>query len=243
MTELRSSTFLFLVLAHVLTDYPLQTNAIVRWKKEKGLIGDLLHAGVFVVASLGLMTVWPPAPELFRPVLGAVLFVFFVHAVLDYWRVWYVKRDPGLDTLWTFLGDQALHGVSMVAAIGLFGVPWTAFDGARQTLLLLNGALLSAFGATVVLFYVRHLVSDSHRYEMFSPYRRFFLALFAMVYFFLFYPGGSGMLAWFPYLLLVNLAFNRLIVRRFSGEGEALFDTLGEVAFVALVAAVTRQLA
>ncbi|MGH6820478.1 MAG: DUF3307 domain-containing protein, partial [Methylocella sp.] len=221
----RTTTFYFFLLAHILTDYPLQTNTVARWKREKGLVGNFIHASVFVFASLALMTVWRPVPGFLKPVIGATLFICLVHGLLDFWRISYITRNRALDTMWTFLADQTLHLLSMAAAIWMFRIPPTAFVADPRPLLMFNGALLSAFGATVVLFYVRNMVDETHRYEMFSPYRRYFHALFAMVYFFLFYQTDAGTLAWFPYILVVNLAFNRLIVRHFSGEGEALFDT------------------
>lgn len=112
------SLFWHLYLAHLLGDFPLQTNRIFAWK-VRNLTGILVHVGIVVGLSALLM-----APLLGNPVLWAILpLIGIAHAVQDHLKLRYSKRT-GDDGLAPYLLDQVGHLLATIAVVLLFR-PWT----------------------------------------------------------------------------------------------------------------------
>lgn len=99
-----------LFLAHLIADYPLQTETMVRVKKE--LAGLAFHVALHLVTMLillfGLL-----GTEL-TPVIWGVLAVSLSHFGIDFWKSVCSKRWPTW-IIGGYLQDQALHLVSIVA--------------------------------------------------------------------------------------------------------------------------------
>ncbi len=92
-------TFAALLLAHVVADFLLQTDAMAATKKRPGTL--LLHGLIVLItaqAALGTVTAW-------EPVILALL-----HIAIDT-----VKAYAMPNRLWAFLSDQAAHLVTIAA--------------------------------------------------------------------------------------------------------------------------------
>ena len=93
-----TSTLAALLLAHVVADFLLQTNAMVANKRHPGVL--LLHAAVVLVTAqiaLGRVDAWEP------------LALAAAHIVIDTVKVYALP-----DRLASFLADQAAHVVTLV---------------------------------------------------------------------------------------------------------------------------------
>ena len=94
-----TSTLAALLLAHAVADFLLQTDAIVATKRRPGTL--LLHTAIVLVtaqAALGRVDAWEPVA------LAAA------HIVIDTLKAYALP-----DRLWSFLADQALHLVTIIA--------------------------------------------------------------------------------------------------------------------------------
>jgi hypothetical protein len=107
-----------LYLAHLLADFPFQTNRIFAWK-TRSFLGVLIHASVVVGTST--LMLWPALVSADR---WAVLsFLGLAHALQDHFKVVY-SRKTGQDGLWPYVLDQIGHLLMTAGAIYLFR-PWT----------------------------------------------------------------------------------------------------------------------
>lgn len=100
--------FWTLLLCHLIADYPLQTDAMVRSKKQ--LSGVAFHVAVHLATMLvivfGVMRVeW-------RVALPGVLIVTGVHFAIDLWRNMLGKLKPTW-VIRSYAQDQTLHVVSL----------------------------------------------------------------------------------------------------------------------------------
>jgi hypothetical protein len=107
-----------LYLAHLLADFPFQTNRIFAWK-VRSFAGVLIHAAVVVVVST--LMLWPALVTADR--WAVLTFLGLMHAFQDHFKVLY-SRKTGHDGLWPYVLDQVGHLAMTGAAIYLFR-PWT----------------------------------------------------------------------------------------------------------------------
>ena len=105
-----------LVLAHLLTDFTLQTNFIASWKREN-IWGGLVHSIIFFVSGAAicwesLHSIWF---NLGNVVIlngwAAIAILTFFHFLEDEWRVWTIKKLNSPDSFVFFLWDQCIHYV------------------------------------------------------------------------------------------------------------------------------------
>jgi len=96
--------FLRLVLAHVIADFPLQTDEIYRLK-IRGHPGQLLHvlvifavSALFVGPFLGIPAMW-----------GVLVFIAVSHYIIDCTKLIWNDRIKGPWLFWGFIADQLLH--------------------------------------------------------------------------------------------------------------------------------------
>ncbi len=107
--------FTMMLLAHVLGDYVLQTNALARWKSRSAL-GVVAHGLLVTIATMGcaLMVVpswWPYA-----------LLIGIIHTLIDFVRArLIVVTHPTTELLW-YLGDQFAHLTTIGLMILVSGV-------------------------------------------------------------------------------------------------------------------------
>ena len=137
MTE----TFAALLLAHVLTDFVFQTNAMAAGKEARRPGPTALHGLiVLVTATVALV----PAPR----GLIAIGALTLLHVVIDLGKS-FAPRDPaGRPRLGPFLADQALHIASLAVVAALWPDLWRSGAWSGQTWLppvcaLLAGAIVA----------------------------------------------------------------------------------------------------
>ena len=103
------SLFLTLLLSHLVADFPLQWNALVRMK-QNGQLGLLLHALIHVgVATLLLQNPMQQLPLLLT--LG------LIHWLIDWTKV----SLPNTNSVLGFLADQAAHLLRLLLIISSSG--------------------------------------------------------------------------------------------------------------------------
>ncbi|MBC7545003.1 MAG: DUF3307 domain-containing protein [Candidatus Sericytochromatia bacterium] len=107
-----------LYLAHLLADFPFQTNRIFAWK-TRSFAGVLVHAVVVVLTSTVML--WPALVSPDRWVI--LTFLGLTHAIQDHLKVVY-SRHSGRDGLTPYLLDQLGH-LTMTALAILAFRPWT----------------------------------------------------------------------------------------------------------------------
>ncbi len=96
-------TFIALLLAHMLADFPLQTDRMVAQKRKLPVF--LAHIALVYVATWGALGgAWHVA-----------LPVAITHGLIDAFKTWVLKRERA-NTLAAFLGDQTLHVLTLIAA-------------------------------------------------------------------------------------------------------------------------------
>lgn len=198
--------FLRLYLAHLIADFPLQTDRIFALKM-KGLLGVCYH--VLVCVAVGALFMAPHLmayPELW----WAIAYFGLIHVVFDQGKIWY-SRFTGYDSIYLYFLDQFFHLISIVGLIHLFphaqetvrlGPEWgllaTAYDSDR--LMLVGIALLLATYVMDISFdqYKRTYEGYRGAFQRDIPgmwERAFIIALFAVS------PGTC-----FLSLLLIPLA-------------------------------------
>ncbi len=104
-------TAIALALAHVLADFVLQSDAMVRAKAR--LAGLLPHIAIFAALSWAALG-FAPRPELIGLIAAA-------HLVIDWLKARY--GGPGLAP---FALDQAAHAVTIALAAALWPLAWTS---------------------------------------------------------------------------------------------------------------------
>ena len=113
--------FLLLLFAHVVADFPLQTNWIFT-QKTKGAMGGVWHSAVVALCTLTAVLPWLiVAPWRVLPVVGALT---AVHYVQDSVKIfcWEKRRYP---LLLGYGGDQVVHGgMPLGAPVSAWQVAW-----------------------------------------------------------------------------------------------------------------------
>ncbi|HOJ92627.1 MAG TPA: DUF3307 domain-containing protein [Dictyoglomaceae bacterium] len=99
--------FLRLFLAHLLADFPLQSNLIFRYKKQTKY-GILLHTSIYLIISLLLSFPYLKYPE----AIIFILFLFFVHTLIDLKKMNRSIRSNN-DNIKNFIIDQLEHIISI----------------------------------------------------------------------------------------------------------------------------------
>lgn len=145
-----------MLLAHLIGDYVLQFNALVRWK-TRSLWGVLAHGAIItvvtVLAALTVQPAWWP----YALLIGAS------HTLIDIVRArLIVPPTPGLDLLY-FLLDQTAH-LGIIVAVTLWSKALTATPDwfNPQAIVLTAGLLFLLQPAWVLLrFLVRGVWGES----------------------------------------------------------------------------------
>jgi hypothetical protein len=149
-----------LLLAHVIADFPLQTDAVFAVKRDIKW-GVFLHGTLFLLTAL-LLT----GPYLRTPaVIGGLIFLWLFHVAVDKTKLALADRGLG-DHLGYFLLDQALHIGAIVLICSFLnhhpGVTMTAPDSGAITARLKLGTAytLSIWASPILVFYIRRLFAS-----------------------------------------------------------------------------------
>jgi Protein of unknown function (DUF3307) len=115
--------FLALYLAHLLTDFVFQTTRIVSKKHRGEWRGYLIHGVTHYVAALMIVALAAPRllPTLSFQLLAVSLSL--VHLLVDWAKVSLTKSHRIPDNALTFVGDQAIHLVTVIGAVILLVHP------------------------------------------------------------------------------------------------------------------------
>jgi hypothetical protein len=115
--------FLAIYLAHLLTDFVFQTTRIVSNKRRGEWRGYLIHGATHYFAVLAIVTLVDPhrLPTLSFQLLA--LSLSLVHLLVDWAKVSLTKSHRIPDNALAFVLDQALHLVTVIAAVFLLAHP------------------------------------------------------------------------------------------------------------------------
>jgi Protein of unknown function (DUF3307) len=108
---------LALTLAHFCADFPLQSDALVRAKKN-GFPGFAIHATVHYLSALAALLAFTHDPVWTLYPQSLLILYVTLHVLLDYLKVRYLKSRGQSDSTGPFVVDQALHLI-MVFALSL----------------------------------------------------------------------------------------------------------------------------
>jgi len=156
--------FYLLLLAHVLADFPLQTDTVFRLK-QKSMMGVLLHAGIFT--AVALIIFFPFLAQ--AAVWIAILALTLLHLVIDRAKV-FLSLRKATDNFIYFAVDQALHFISIWVAGSWLGRTTMAATPSLPSLytnsrlvLILIALVLASFAGSLVIFYVeKSLLHRTH---------------------------------------------------------------------------------
>lgn len=147
--------FLTLLLAHLVADYPLQPNWLIRAKRTLG--GLALHVAIHLVVISIL--VGPVLPQVWRVVAAIGVFHFALDASKNVLRTWRPQWNVS-----SYLADQALHVTSLWLAAAWISryLPNVAPPLKPDLAILLNGYLF----ATHIWFISERIFA--HRNEIYQ---------------------------------------------------------------------------
>ncbi len=111
------------LLAHLISDFPLQTTELVRWK-QRSAYGVAVHC--LIGGATALLLVWPDRAAFWPGILALTI----VHFLTDQGKIWLTNRHPGSDNVYSFVGDQVVHVLFLGVIAALYRkVPLTSFGG------------------------------------------------------------------------------------------------------------------
>lgn len=193
--------FFRLLLAHLLTDFTLQTNFVARWKKQS-FLGVLAHSLTFLVFALILTwsdinKIWFNYPIKLNG-LVCILILFFLHLIEDEYRAYNVRHYHIQDTILFFLWDQVIH----ITFLFVFS-PYYMFESVEPLIVILCIFIISTHALSVFVLYTDSIFyTRSLAYEFFKKkYYPIFLNIIILLFFVL--PAKIYMLS----ILVIPLAW------------------------------------
>lgn len=121
-------TFLALYFAHLLTDFVLQSDRIVAEKKKGKLVGYAKHGGIHLFT--GALMLGLANPECIWVLKCYVVLVGLagIHLLIDRIKIFLLVSNKILDSAWSLVVDQVVHGITVFAAAWLIvGTPRSEF--------------------------------------------------------------------------------------------------------------------
>ncbi len=102
-----------LVLAHLISDFTLQTNRVAAWKRSSAW-GVLFHSLIFFAVAVVLTIsraseIWFKLGQITLNGWSCITILTALHFLEDNWRVWTIAKLNSPDTLGFFLWDQFIH--------------------------------------------------------------------------------------------------------------------------------------
>ncbi len=148
--------FWTLLLAHVIGDFPLQTDSIYRLKL-KSFWGVIPHVAICTLANILLMKpFWSNGY-----VWVAIIFLAVIHAFLDRAKI-FVSGLLSKDNLLHFAVDQALHFLSIwIVSLWLSQhldpsrYTLTGIYANRSLIIMLTALIFASYGGTPIVYYAQ----------------------------------------------------------------------------------------
>lgn len=153
-----------LILAHIVGDFPLQTDAIYR-VKQKSFGGMILHVAVCTIVNIIFLF-----PFLLSYATWlAILFLALFHFTLDRMKI-LLTIFKAKDGLGYFLIDQFIHFLSLFITSVWLQRMYTGSIALEQTrielIIALTAILAAAFVVPPILFYIQKNVKHFYRLDI-----------------------------------------------------------------------------
>lgn len=204
--------FIRLLFAHILIDFPLQTDRLYQWK-TRALEGTVFHSMLFFFAVMLIA----PALRVYAWFWLYAGFLTVFHIAID-WSKACSTSSMEKDTLWTFLIDQAMHMALLIPALWLDRLiepPMRAnavligFSLDNRALASIIGFMVSGFVFTIMLPYIKKLVfaipghiTISRQERLYEPVER--IVLSATFFLGHYYWAGALMVAGHAALIVAD---------------------------------------
>lgn len=153
------SVILRMLLAHVISDFPLQTDRVYLWKVNSRW-GVLVHAGTFgIVGALLLL------PCLMYPAIPlTLLFIVITHFFIDSGKIdrnrLQTRKSPiSIKYLYYFTADQALHLLMIFLPFLLYGAANRHFGAVAADRLSEHFFWRIYFDDSIILLYIGYVIS------------------------------------------------------------------------------------
>lgn len=214
-----------LLLAHLLADFPFQTNWVYG-QKIKSLWGVVFHCGIVTLLNVIFLFPYLHLPQVWE----AIAFLLVVHVIIDQYKISLTKQEKELDGILFFLQDQVFHVLSILAAIKWFGLDKLPMTNVPTLLSFYNNdywlwvaisIIGAAFAGKVLLYYIKRVFWNPDLPFEATPTENLIRAAFTL---FAALPGN----AW---LLILPIAYlNYKIPRQSTGDRYTLwFNPLSAV--------------
>lgn len=162
------TAFLALYLAHLVTDFVLQPGRLVAGKRRGDVVAYLEHGGIHFFAAAFIVGV--AVPGLWRDLwfYGLLLALTVIHLGIDWCKIGLVRSKKIADGALSFLGDQAIHFVTVGIVAWLIARPsasslvaklrWFQADIEKPLLLLVVYVAVIFGGGYIVRFVTKPLL-------------------------------------------------------------------------------------
>jgi len=119
--------FLGLYLAHLLTDFVLQSDRMVARKKRGAALAYVEHGAIHFFSAALILGLAVPGLAASLGFYGSILGLTLVHLAIDWLKLRLVRSEMIEDGAATFLGDQAIHTLTVLLTAWLIARPpfWT----------------------------------------------------------------------------------------------------------------------
>ncbi|MFZ5518259.1 MAG: DUF3307 domain-containing protein [Candidatus Zhuqueibacterota bacterium] len=155
------NVFWYLILAHLIADFPLQSDKIyaIRLKHKWGV---LLHVGIYFITNL--VVAFPFLS--FKQFWFAILFLAITHLIEDWTKI-ALTRKALQDSIVLFFVDQFIHIFFIwLSCFVLFDIPAPEITNQfvqryyfnSHIIFMLIGLVFSVFAGVVLIYYVRKCV-------------------------------------------------------------------------------------
>lgn len=112
-------TFLAVLLAHLLADFPLQSEQMARGKGSR-LLPYLQHGTWHVITLIAALAIFTTTPVWTARILLVILVYIMLHLGVDLLKNRLVQWGVCPDCAWLFLLDQAIHLIAMLGLVWVF---------------------------------------------------------------------------------------------------------------------------
>lgn len=201
--------FYQLILAHLISDFPLQFNKIYQLKMES-MKGVLIHCSIAGVMSVLALVPYLADHTIWYSVWYSVIILGTGHSVTDYGKIFVTSRT-NTDNLWMFLLDQLFHILVIILVITTVLKPvqptiihGTDFFFNESLLIKLCGYTIGSFATVVLNNYLLKLFFKDYTGEIFKFKIKAYGIIERMVIITLFLLEGYFYL-FIPVILLLRL--------------------------------------
>lgn len=212
--------FSLLLLAHLLTDFTLQTIKMAQLKTKSRLI-TAAHASIFGLLSFVFLL-----PYLSRFIGGCILLLTILHYLVDRARAYIIERFR-CDNLLLFLMDQGVH-LGFIGLIAFFQEPLLPYID-KRLMAYLVGYLLVTHPSIIFIYYAaKDLLPHSNHSSLILDNRRKYLTILERgVCLSLFLLPGYFYL-FVPVLTTIRVLLERDLLYKFNvGTGNLIAAAIG----------------